>query len=261
MPSLGEVQSGVRLAMLSGDASAAAPLLFGGGDPRARLAIHSRHYQASLVQVLTDRFPATCWLIGSTFVSEAAREFVRVHPPARPCLAEYGDQFPGFLAERRGVTTIPYLRDFATLEWYVGEVAVDIDGPAASMGAFGAIDAEAWPDVVLTLQSGVRYVTAGWGVDDLMALYLTDSEPERFEVAPGDLRLEVRGARGDVRMNRLTPGTSAFRGALASGATLGDAAERAFECDDAFDLTEELATLIVSGLVVAITPPTDRSAR
>src|SRR4051812_44951384 len=74
-----------------------APFLVGARDPRARLAIHRRHYEASLVTALTDKFPAVTWLAGAAFMTEATRAFVHRHPPSMPCIAEYGADFPDFL--------------------------------------------------------------------------------------------------------------------------------------------------------------------
>jgi hypothetical protein len=37
----------------------------------------------------------------------AAKEFVSAHPPTRPCIAEYGEAFPGFLASRPAASRVP----------------------------------------------------------------------------------------------------------------------------------------------------------
>src|SRR5262245_54741193 len=101
MVSLSDLQQRVRDAVIADNVAQArsiAPLLVGGRDPSTRLAIHRRHYQASLVTALLEKFPAVTWLVGATFMQEAARAFVRRHPPAAPCIAEYGADFPDFLA-------------------------------------------------------------------------------------------------------------------------------------------------------------------
>lgn len=261
MPQLRELQAGLREAIVSGNlAGTPPPPAEEAGMPR-RLAIHSRHYHWSLIRVLMDRFPATGWLLSSELVAESAGEFVRSHPPSRPCLAEYGAEFPRFLARRPGAVTVPYVESFAALEWHVGEVSVEIARPPLSMEALVPIDPDLLPDIVIELQPGVRYMSAAWAVDELMAFYLTGSEPERFELLPGEIMLEVRGARGDVRMDRLTPGDLAFRSALAAGQTLGDAAGRALHRDAAFDPGRALTALVTRGLVTGIGPTPLRGRR
>ena len=98
MPTLSDIQAGIRDALVNGDCSAVAPLLSGGSRPEQRLAIHQRHYVASLTRALVERFPATVWLVGSELASvdaiicecafctfpdkqAAANEFARVLKP------------------------------------------------------------------------------------------------------------------------------------------------------------------------------------
>ena len=83
----------------------------------------------------------------------------------------------------------PYLQDFSELEWRVGEVAVEIEHDAVGMDGFAGMDSETVAGACLTLQPGVRYLCASWDVDALLTLYLTDSEPDRFGVTPGDIRI------------------------------------------------------------------------
>ena len=66
MSGLAEIQTGIRDALVNGSVAAVAPVLSGGLHPERRLAIHQRHYAASLTRALTERFPATGWLVGRT---------------------------------------------------------------------------------------------------------------------------------------------------------------------------------------------------
>src|SRR5262249_51220253 len=156
---------------------------------------HRRHYEATLTETLLHRFPATVWLIGLAPADEAARAFVRARPPAAPCLAEYGKDFPAYLMERAG-DTVPYVGPFGALEWLVGEVTLAVDRAALRIDALSAIDPDALPDVVLRLQDGLRFLEAAWPVDDLMMLYLAEHQPDRHVLVPEAVRLQVRGARG-----------------------------------------------------------------
>src|SRR5258705_6326416 len=119
MLALADIQAVVRDALVRGDRRAVAPMLSGGTYPEHRLAIHQRHYAASLTRVLLDRFPATVWLVGSDFVTDAATSFIREQPPSKPCLAEYGERFPQHLGAHPAAATLPYLSQFAELEWHL----------------------------------------------------------------------------------------------------------------------------------------------
>src|SRR5437867_1330320 len=130
MPPLAETQSHMRHAVVARESAGIVPLLVGGRDHEKRLGIHQRNYETSLVNALLGKFPATRWLVGTPFLSEAAREFIRVCPPDAPCIAEYGEGFPVFLATRPSTERVPYLRWFAELEWHLGHVAIAIEHPA-----------------------------------------------------------------------------------------------------------------------------------
>jgi hypothetical protein len=255
MPALADLQAGVRRALLEGEPTAFEPLLVGGCDGRRRLEIHQRHYIASLVMSLLDRFPATVWLVGSEFVRHAAQQFVRQHPPTRPCIAEYGEEFPAFLMAQTGEGKLPYLGQFATLEWHLGRLSLAVDLPGPNGAALSAFDPGALTDATVTLQPGVEFLSAQWAIDELMSLYLSDQAPDRFTLDTGDEWLELQGCRGELRMTRLTHSDFAFRAGLAAGRMIGDAALSALEIDPAFDAGGALLNLLDEGLIVTIDAP------
>lgn len=176
---LAEVQARMTSALRSGVPDPCAGLLVGGGDPMARLAIHTRHYQSSLTRAIVERFPATVWLAGSALVTDAAAAFVRSHPPTRPCLAEYGEAFPAFLQTWPGVAHLPYLAQFATIDGHLGRLAI----------------ATADPPVVLRLD---------WSLDELMTFFLSEQAPDAYALRAETVWLEVRGARGEFSLQRRT---------------------------------------------------------
>jgi hypothetical protein len=180
MPGLADIQSAVRDALVRGDRRALAPLLSGGAHPEHRLAVHQRHYAASLTRALLDRFPATVWLVGSELVTDAATSFIREQPPSKPCIAEYGESFPQHLGAHPAAASLPYLSQFAGLEWHLGRLAL------------------------ATEQSpNVHYLHLNWSLDELIGVYLADRAPDVFALRQEDVWLELRGLRGALEMHRL----------------------------------------------------------
>ena len=196
MPALADIQSAIRDALVRGDRSVLAPILSGGAHPEHRLAIHQRHYAASLTRALLDRFPATVWLVGSELVTDAATSFVREQPPSKPCIAEYGESFPRHLGEHPAARSLPYLSQFAELEWHLGWLALATeDSPH------------------------LRYLHLNWSLDELIGVYLSDSAPDQFSLRHEDVWLEIRGLRGSLEIHRLAPDDFLRR---ASGQSAGD---------------------------------------
>jgi hypothetical protein len=252
MPQLAEIQLDIRRAVVAGHEASIAPLLVGGQNPVRRLQIHRRQYETSLVAALLTKFPATVWLVGSPFVTEAARHYVRECPPRKPCIAEYGEAFPQFLSARPAAERVPYMREFAELEWHVGQVSIAVDESPISPEALSTLAPDRLADIKLRLQSGLRYLHASWPVDTLLKLYLTDTAPESLEFAPENVWIEIRGARGDFQMNRLAIGAWVFRHAILGSLTIGDAAEAALDADTGFEPGAALAALVQEGLITAL---------
>jgi hypothetical protein len=155
--------------------------------------------------------------VGSRFISEAAKLFVAMHPPRTPCIAEYGEDFPVFLATCRGADRVPYLREFSRLEWHIGHVAIAVDEPVLGTEELSTIVPEVLPDTALALRSGVRYLHASWPVDELMKVYLAETAPERLEFGPAEVWLEIRGVRAEFHMNRLELSEFIFRESILKG--------------------------------------------
>lgn len=254
MPPLAEVQRLLRAAIVGQESSEVVLFLVGGADPAGRLAIHTRHYEASLVRALLRKFPATTWLVGSALIQQTARAFVHLHPPAAPCIAEYGEDFPRFLAAREDARDIRYLHSFAELEWHLGRAAIAADGPAIDLPALEAYGDQI-ADVAVVVQPSLRYLAGSWPVDELMRLYLSDAAPEQYRLSAAEIRLEICGSRGTFRFDRLAPGEFSFRQALAQGSPLGVAAERALEVDESLDVGAVLRRFVTSGLVADVRSP------
>lgn len=252
MPTLAETQKFFRNAVVGDDMAGIRSLIVGGRDASKRLEVHRRNYETSLVTALLGKFPATVWLAGTPFVTEAARHFVCEHPPHAPCIAEYGERFPGFLSACPGAERVPYLREFAELEWHVGHIAVAVDQPPVSLQEFSAINDEALLNMVLALQPGVRYLHMSWPIDELMKLYLTETAADSFEFSPADAWIQARGARGEFHMDRLDASEFIFRKSISEGQAIVGAAERALDADPAFDPGRALVRVVAEGLVTAI---------
>lgn len=248
---LAELQEQIRNAVVDGTTPAAA-LLVGGHDPLKRLAVHQRHFEASLANAIIGRFQATAWLIGAARLEPAAREFVHLHPPTAPCIAEYGQQFPAFLAEWPATAALTYLLEFAALDWQLGRLSVCIDTSALGQPELARVG-EQLLDARVTLQQGLYLTRATCGVDELMQMYLSDTQPDEWHLHPDDVPLQVRGSRGTFRFVRLPISALEFRQALAAGSTLADAADRAVEADPAFEPATALLALVEDGLITHIT--------
>jgi hypothetical protein len=116
---------------------------------------------------------------------------------------------------------------------------------------FAGIPAGMLPNLQLELQPGREYWHSAWAVDDLMKLYLTETMPERWQVQPADVWLEIRGARGEFQFERLHPAEFLFRRSITEGKSIGEAADLALDAAPDFDPGKALAALIINESIVA----------
>lgn len=251
MSTLANLQADIRHALVSGDASRLEPMFV---DGRRRIFVHQRHYAASLSRAVVDRFPATVWLVGSTLVTDAARQFVRQHPPSRPCIAEYGEEFPAYLATQAGAD-VPYLCQFAELEWHVGRLALAVDARPVTLSELSVADGAALASARVVLQPGIHFMPTGWAIDELLSHYLADDAPDQFSLDAGEFWLELRGVRGELSMKRLTQPEFVFRSTVAGGRSLGAAAVAALDVDEGFDAGQAMLSLFRDELVIDIDNP------
>ncbi len=252
MPALRDLQAAVRTALLGGDEGPALRLVSGDGiAPAARLAIYRHHVVSTLTDALAGTFPVVRRLVDPRFFAYAAERYLRVDPPAGPCLFEYGATFPDFLGAFAPCRHLAYLPDVARLEWVINAAVHAAEAPRIDPTALSAVPGAAAPRLRLRTHPAVRYLRCAWPVDRVWEAHQEGGCLDELRLVAEEIRLEVRRTSGaDVAFRRLAPAEFAFRRALATGRPLGEAAAEAAEADPAFDLAGALAALLGDTIVV-----------
>ena len=260
MASLHELQASITYALLGGDARAAAASVDGDGlAPGARLDIYRHHVMTTLTAALEATFPVVCRLVDRRFFAYAADAYIREHPPDAPCLFEYGETFPQFLAGFPPCRSHRYLPDVARLEWAL-EVARHAPASARIDPAkLGAVAIEDMPRLTVSLDPSLGLVSSPWPIDRIWKAHQPDvAAPPAVDLAAGGVHLEVRRVEGVVVMRSVDSACHAFRTALAQGRTLEQAATVALATDSEFHLTGAIRDLVDDGVWVEA-PPQERT--
>jgi len=249
---LPETQATIARSLLWGDDAAILDLIEENGLPPAvRLDVHRNTVLVSLAETLADTFPVVCRLVDERFFRYAALAFIRAHPPARPCLSTYGEEFSGFLAAFPPCRDLAYLPDVARLEWLMHRAAFAADTESLSPAVLSGI---AEPQqLLLKLDPSLGLVSSPWPIDQIWRANRPGADGTRLiDLSSGGAHLEVRRVSDQVVLRSLDAGTCAFRAALRRRSTLARAAETALEADPGFDLVAAFANLFADGAVVAI---------
>jgi hypothetical protein len=245
MPALRELQAVIGTAMLGGDAGAAAREIEPDGlAPEARLEIYRHHVLTTLTSALEATFPVICRLVDRRFFAYAADTYVRAHPPTGPCLFEYGDSFPDFLAAFPPCRDLAYLPDVARLEWAMSAALHAPDVDAIDPARLAQVVAEDMARLTFAVDPSVSYLDSPWPVDRIWRANQVGASSDPLDLASGGVRLEVRRAGDIATVRALVAGDYALRTALARGNTLDDAAAAALDADSHFDLTAALHALL-----------------
>lgn len=235
------------------DPSAAVPgfLASAGGAPARRYAVYRNNHIAGLVDALAESYPVVRRLVGNDFFRAMAADYVRRHPPRSPVLLTYGEGFAGFIEDFEPARTLGYLPDMARLEWLMCESLQAADATPLAISALQALLPDALPALCMTSHPSARFLASEWPVVSIWRAH----QPANDSV----LQIGSDGAenaiivRPDITVDLHDAETGAFEflAALASGATLGDAAERIADDGEAA-LPWLLQAAFAMGLVAGI---------
>jgi Putative DNA-binding domain len=253
MPSLAETQARFAQALLDPHDRDVEDLIVGDElAPAARLAIHRHHHVASLTTALQATFPVIHRLVGDGFFRHLAHELIAAHPPARPCLFEYGEALASFVAAFPACRELPYLPDVARLEWSINRASHADDAVSLDLDALRSLHPADLETLTLGFEPSVALLASRWPVDAIWRANQPGADPDTtVDAGTGPVTLEIRRIGDDVLIRRLTPGDHAFRHALLEGNALGAAATTAAACDVDFDLGRALRDLVDDNVLTA----------
>ena len=247
MLTLRELQAAIGAAMLGGNTGAAVREIEPDGlAPEARLEIYRHHVLTTLTSALEATFPVICRLVDRRFFAYAADTYLRAHPPTGPCLFEYGESFPDFLAAFPPCRELGYLPDVARLEWAMSAALHAPDVDAMDPACLAHVAAEEMPRLTFAVDPSWFFLESPWPVDRIWRANQDEdgASNDPVDLASGDVWLEVRRAGDVATVRSLDAGDYALRTALARGNTLEDAAAAALGVDPHFDLTAALRALL-----------------
>jgi hypothetical protein len=212
----------------------------GEADPR-RFAVYRNNVMAGLTRALEQRFPVTVRLVGEQFFRGMAKSFIAGSRPRSPMLAEYGDDFPDFIAAFEAAATVPYLVDVARLEAAWSKAYHAAEATPIDPGALAGIDAQALPAARLRRHPAAALIGSAYPVGSIWAAHR--SEVVEPVVRSGRESVLIVRPGADVGVHVLPPCDAPFAAAVLAGATLGEAAEAALAEDAGFDFGAALVGL------------------
>ena len=188
MPSLPDLQRGMRAALLNEDAAVACEIRGDGLAPEARLGVYRHHILSSLTAALEATFPVVVRLVDARFFRFACDSYIRSEPPTGPCLFEYGATFADFLARFEPCRHLEWLPDVARLEWAMNTALHAAEAESLTVDALRARPAGALEAAELALHPSVTLLESRWPVDAVWRAQQPDGDGVT-DLAAGGVRL------------------------------------------------------------------------
>jgi hypothetical protein len=120
-------------------------------------------------------------LVGAGFFAYAADRYLRAHPPAGPCLAEYGATFPPFLRAFEPAWSLTCLPDVARLEWAMAVALQADDAAPLDPAAPAAVPPEETAAMTLRFDPSVTYLASRWPVDRIWQANQPEHDPPQSD--------------------------------------------------------------------------------
>lgn len=249
MLSLAELQSAIRNVSLGGDADALNGVIVTDGFSHTeRLNIHRNNTTILLSQALGATYRVVKKLVGDDFFDAVARLYIRAHPPRSPCLFEYGESFPEYLASLPSAIELPYLRDVAMLEWLWNETFHAREASALTSNDLSGIAPERYADLCFTPHPSLRLTGSAYPIKEIWDVNQDGvDEVATINLDEGGQALALLRPKSTIEMIELSPGGFVLIHRLSAGSRLENAFAAAQHVDPEFDPTTTLALLISAG--------------
>ena len=198
-------------------------------------------------------FPRCRRWSGADFFRGLARAFVGHALPLQPVLAEYGADFPAFIAGYEAARDLPYLADVARLDWALNLAFHAPLGDRLKAEDLSAVPVEHLPSMSIALAAGAVLVSSRYPLDRIWEASQPGASSETVDLNSGGRQSPRPAAAGRCGVRQ----PECRRGRLRRGAGRGDVARsrppaRAFQADPAFDLSTSFARLLALGAFAAL---------
>lgn len=210
----------------------------------ARLRVYRHHVSHSLCTALTATFPTVQALVGEGFFRTMAQSFIARTLPVQPVLAEYGAEFPTFVAAHEPARALPYLADIARLDWALNVAFHCPVGRRLAAADLARITVERLPSLSVALPEGASLIRSRYPIDRIWNASQPGASADTVDLDAGRADLLVLRRSDDAAFIVLEAGEAGFVASLAEGASLEVAAEQGVGAEPAFDLSAAFARLL-----------------
>tara|TARA_R110002072_G_scaffold115355_1_gene245609 strand:- start:1406 stop:2203 length:798 start_codon:yes stop_codon:yes gene_type:complete len=171
---LADLQDLFQDRLLTGRADISAHLTSGGPF----LKVYDHAYEARLLEVMGEDFPAVHTLLGDDAFAEATAAYVRGHPSRARSVRWLGAGFADWLGRTAPWSRQSVVADMAAFEWGLGLAFDAPDAAALGVAALAAVPPEAWPVLTFDFHPALNTALLAHDVAPFQQAVAKDQDPE-----------------------------------------------------------------------------------
>lgn len=236
---------------LAGDDAALSPWL----DPKhaGAFAVYRNTSVKARIDALQSNFPVVARLVGQEWFRAAALLYAEAQPCGEAVMADYGVDFPAWLASFEPAHALPYLALMARMDRAWTEAHLCLDAIALQADDLVGLGTATLAGRSLVLHPSVRLFQCDWTAPSLWLAHREGDENAEKVWEPGAEGLLIHRPLDTVRTTRLTPAAWTFLDACRSGRSVESAALSVAGVDPGADTADLLARLLQAGVFIATT--------
>jgi hypothetical protein len=201
-----------------------------------RMKVYRNNVMRSLTNAVTVVYPLTEKLVGVDFLAQAVRKYVTANPPDQGNLNFYGATFPDFIRDYEPARNLPYLYDMTRLEWAWETATLATDDEKLDPARLQGIPEDRIPYLRFTLRDSVRLIRSQYPLDKIVDFCRAETQDGTLDIGGIETHLMVIRPELQTQMRKLGKGEWILLTELRDRRTLLDAAEKAMEADETFNL-------------------------
>ena len=195
--------------------------------PVEQLEIYREQFWLRHTSSLVEDFPGVGGILGQDDWQRLIEEYLEACPPAEFSLRDLGKRFPEFVSRCEWLPQRELCADMARLEWAYLEAFVAADGEQLDASALAQIPEAAWESARIELSPALRRLSVSYPVAELRRRLRTSGDEHVPIPEPEPQKIVVYRRERELYDRVVEPGAFALLGALAEGAPLVAACERA----------------------------------
>lgn len=187
--------------------------------------VYQNNYYLSLQKTITDIYKNCLTLVGAKRFQELIHSYIKQNPSTAKTLVHYGSCFADFVASCEQLSNLPYLSDFAKLEWLCHQTMFADDDIAFDLQQLARIPDHLHESLKFNLQPTVCLFESAYPLIQIWEL--CEGECDEFiDLAQGGDFIVIFRQNFVVHFEKVTEQTWQFLQLIQQGRTLGEICQR-----------------------------------